>query len=79
LIELLLAHRGLPAAALDAAMRAAVDTGLVDPRTVLIDARRRGGAYQPGAAVIPLGGLARYDRPPPTLAAYDQLLTGSEG
>jgi len=25
--------------------------------------------------VIPIGALARYDRPAPALAAYDQLLT----
>ncbi len=60
-------------------MRTAIDTGLVDPQVVLIDARRRTGAQHPGAAVIPLGGVAHPARPPPTLAAYDQLLTGSEG
>jgi hypothetical protein len=27
--------------------------------------------------VIPIGALARYDRPAPTLTAYDDLLTGS--
>jgi hypothetical protein len=27
--------------------------------------------------VIPIGALARYDRPAPTLSAYDQLLSGS--
>lgn len=79
LIELLLAHRTLPADALDTAMRAAVDTGLIDPQVVLIDARRHAGT--PGtaaAAVIPLNspvGIARYDRPAPTLSAYDQLLS----
>jgi hypothetical protein len=42
---------------------------------VLIDARRltRG----PVAPVIPIGALARYDRPAPSLAGYDELLTGS--
>jgi hypothetical protein len=80
LIELLLAHRTLPTAALDAAMHTAADTGLVDPQIVLIDARRRSGAGQhPAGAVIPLGGLGSAERPPPTLAAYDQLLTGSDG
>ncbi|MEU7818955.1 IS21 family transposase [Pseudonocardia sp. NPDC049154] len=79
LIELLLAHRTLPAGALDTAMRAAVDTGLIDPQVVLIDARRRAGTPGTGAAaVIPLNspvGIARYDRPAPTLSAYDQLLS----
>jgi transposase len=83
LIELLLAHRTLPTAALNSAMRTAIDTGLIDPHVVLIDARRHAGGHQPdpatSCAVTALGGLARYDRPAPTLAAYDQLLTGSEG
>ena len=80
LIELLLAHRTLPADALDAAMRAAADTGVIDPQVVLIDARRRIGAGpHPAGSVIPLGGAAGGERPPPTLVAYDQLLTGSEG
>ncbi|HEY6793567.1 MAG TPA: IS21 family transposase [Kineosporiaceae bacterium] len=83
LIEVLLAHRTLPAAALQAAMDAAVTAGVVDPQAVVIDARHRAGrpvdaAPDPGAAaVIPLPGLARYDRPTPALTDYDQLLTGS--
>jgi hypothetical protein len=40
---------------------------------VLIDARRLAGG--PVAPVIPIGALARYDRPAPALAGYDQLLT----
>jgi hypothetical protein len=79
LIELLLAHRTLPRAGLEAAMRTAVDTGLIDPQVVLIHARRSAGADQP-AAVIPIGtAWSRYDRPAPTLTRYDQVLTGSEG
>jgi predicted nucleic acid-binding protein len=81
LIELLLAHRNLPRQALQAAMNTATETGLIDPTVVLIDARRHAGHTgedQPDA-VVPIGGWARYDRPVPTLAAYDQLLTGSEG
>ena len=76
LIEILLAHRNLPAAALVTAMDAAVTPGVLDPQVVLIDARRE--ATQQVAPVIPIGALARYDRPPPTLTAYDQLLTGSD-
>jgi transposase len=78
LIEILLAHRTLPRDALDAAMRTAVDRGLLDPQVVLIDARRHAGSEQPDGA-IPIGAWARYDRPAPTLTAYDELLTGSEG
>lgn len=76
LIEVLLAHRTLPATALLAAMDTAVAAGVVDPQAVLIDARRHAGEQV--APVIPLPALARYDRPAPTLTDYDQLLTGSQ-
>ena len=75
LIEVLLAHRTLPAAALTAAMDRAVTSGVLDPQVVLIDARRHAGGQV--APVIPIGALARYDRPAPTLTDYDDLLTGS--
>lgn len=75
LIEVLLAHRTLPAPALQAAMGTAIHTGLLDPQVVLIDARRETG--EQAAAVIPIGALARYDRPAPSLAGYDTLLTGN--
>ena len=75
LIEVLLGHRVLPADALIQAMDRAVTSGALDPQAVLIDARRLAGG--PVAPVIPLGVLARYDRPAPALAGYDQLLTRS--
>ena len=75
LIAILLAHRSMPAAALIAAMDRAVASGCLDPETVLIDARRHLSAL---VAAVPIGSLARYDRPPPTLTDYDDLLTGSE-
>ena len=75
LIEVLLAHRSLPAPALLAAMDKAITVGVLDPQVVLIDARRE--ATGQVAAVIPIGALARYDRPAPNLAGYDQLLTSS--
>jgi hypothetical protein len=74
LIEVLLAHRTMPAAALIAAMDKAVQTATLDPQLVLIDARRCAGSQL--APVIPIGALARYDRPVPTLGGYDELLTG---
>lgn len=73
LIEVLLAHRNLPAAALITAMGKAIEAGTLDPQVVLIDARREAGG--PLAPVIPIGALARYDRPAPTLSDYDDLLT----
>lgn len=77
LIEVLLAHRSLPAAALHAAMSNAIEARLLDPQVVLIDARRVvGGQQGVEASVTPIGALARYDRPAPSLAGYDELLTG---
>jgi transposase len=75
LIEVLLAHRTLPATALAAAMNAAISSGVLDPQAVLIDARR--AAVGRVAPVIPIGALARYDRPAPDLAGYDKLLSRS--
>lgn len=75
LIEILLGHRTLPAHALTAAMTSAVSSGVLDPQLVLIDARRH--AAGPVAPVIPIGSLARYDRPAPALGPYDDLLTRS--
>jgi hypothetical protein len=73
LIEVLLAHRTLPAAAVEAAMARALTSGVLDAQAVIIDARRLAGRQ--AAPVIPIGALARYDRPVPALDAYDQLLT----
>jgi hypothetical protein len=75
LTEVLLGHRTMPAAALTEAMDRAVSTGAMDPQAVLVDARRL--AASPVAPVIPIGALARYDRPAPALTGYDQLLTRS--
>jgi transposase len=75
LIEVLLAHRTLPAEVLLTALDKATEVGVLDPQVVLIDARRHTTGH--AAAVIPIGALTRYDRPAPTLTAYDQLLTGS--
>jgi transposase len=74
LTEVLLGHRTVPAAAMTEAMDRAVSSGALDPQAVLIDARRLAGG--PVAPVIPIGALARYDRPAPVLNSYDQLLTG---
>jgi transposase len=72
LIELLLAHRQLPAGAVRAGLRACVEIGVVDPAVVIVEARRAADGRT--ATVVPIGVLARYDRPTPTIDAYDQLL-----
>ncbi len=73
LVEILLAHRSLPADAVRTALRACVHIGVVDPDVVIVEARRAASNHT--AAVVPIGeALARYDRPAPTIAHYDQLL-----
>jgi len=73
LVEVLLAHRTLPADHLTQAMDRAVTAGILNPDLVLIDARRAATPHVP--AVVPIGGLDRYDRPTPSLHGYDDLLT----
>ncbi|HDL49520.1 MAG TPA: IS21 family transposase [Actinobacteria bacterium] len=75
LIEILLQHRRLPTDAIVAALDAANHTGITDPTVVIVEARRHND-QQRRPDVIPIGGLARYDRPTPDVAVYDQLLTG---
>ena len=75
LIDVLLEHRRLPAESIIQALQAANRAGIVDAPVIAIEARRHAEA-RPHAEVIPLGGLARYDRPAPSVAVYDQLLTG---
>ncbi len=72
LIEVLLAHRRLPHQALVAGMEAALAVGAVDPAVVVIEARR--AAADSSAPAVPIGTLARFDRPLPSLANYDDLL-----
>ena len=75
LIEILLQHRRLPTDAIVTALDAANHTGITDPAVVSVEARRHNDQKQP-ADVIPIGALARYDRPVPSVTIYDQLLTG---
>jgi transposase len=76
LIDVLLTHRQLPHAAVIAGMTAALTAGSVDPEVVLVEARRAAEAAPP-APVVPIGVLAKFDRPKPTLDGYDQLLEAS--
>lgn len=75
-IDVLLAHRQLPHAAVVAGMAAALAAGSIDPEIVLVEARRAAeGAAS--ALVVPIGALARFDRPKPTIGHYDDLLEAS--
>lgn len=73
LIEVLLAHRTLPADAVIEGIDRALVTGSVDPAVVLLEARRC-VEPKPGANVVPIGAHTTISRPPPTLTAYDSLL-----
>jgi transposase len=72
LIEVLLAYRTMPAQAVIVGMDAALAVGSVDPAVVLIEARK--AAEGSTVPALPIGELARFDRPKPTLNRYDDLL-----
>jgi len=73
LIEVLLAHRTLPPAAVIEGIERALTAGSVDPAVVLLEARRCTENDQI-ADVIAIGAHTLIERPPPTLSAYDDLL-----
>jgi hypothetical protein len=75
LIDVLLAHRRLPTEPIIEALAAANTAGIIDPAVITVEARRHTD-QRPPTAVVPIGALGRYDRPAPTVAIYDQLLTG---
>ena len=74
LISALLLARSLPAAAVRAGMRAALELSSVAPEVVAVEARRAAGERI--APIIPIAALDRYERPVPDLARYDVLLDG---
>ena len=75
LIGVLLAHRNLPRASVIAGIERALAVGSVDPEVVIVEARRAGDDRT--GVVVAIGALSRFDRPAPTLAAYDTLLEES--
>ncbi len=79
LVGALLLHRTLPTFALQAAMRQAITTGRFDADRLAVTARTHLAAHTEPAPPITLPGnaiLAAGTRPAPSLAGYDQLLTG---
>lgn len=79
LIGVLLLHRTQRAAGITAALEAAVAMGRYDPALVAVEARRLSPGPRPQAVALPDGAppAALADRrPPPSLTAYDTLLTG---
>jgi transposase len=75
LIEVLLAHRNTNRDALLGGIERALEVGSVDPAVVLVEARR--ATEQTNPVLLPIGSLARFDRPAPTLSPYDELLEAS--
>lgn len=71
MIGVLLAHRVLPFEAVLAGVEGALAVNSCDPDVVIVEARR---AAQRTATPVPVDGVARFDRPAPSLAAYDDLL-----
>ena len=64
----LVAHVNLPRR-----MVRAVETNMLNPEVVIIDARRTDEQHV--ASVVPIGELDRYDRPASSLLGYDELLS----
>jgi hypothetical protein len=77
LIEVLLGHRTLAAAALVQAMDRAVSAGVLDPQAVLIDARCL--VARPVALVIPIGALAATIGPPRSWPTTTSCYQGRPG
>ena len=72
MVEVLLAHRYLPAEAIRTGIAACLAVRVVDPQVVIVEARRHNQTSTD--TVVPIGTLDRYDRPAPSIARYDQLL-----
>jgi hypothetical protein len=77
LIEVLLLHRTLATEQVIAGMEAALSASITDPAVVAIEARRHGESPESVVTAEIAEGLARFDRPKPTISHYDQLLEGS--
>lgn len=71
LVEVLLVERVLGPSAMLAGLRGALSIGSVDPQVVIIEARRSLEVPRPP---FDFTALARYDRPAPSIAHYDDLL-----
>jgi transposase len=75
LIGVLLLHRILPAESVIAGMAAAATLDSVDPDLVAVEARRV--SHRPAASIPVPVSTVEVSRPAPSLAGYDQLLTGA--
>ncbi len=71
MINVLFAHRILPHDAVMGGDRAALFVNSCDPDVVIVEARR---AAQRDVEAPGVEGFSRFDRPAPSLSAYDDLL-----
>jgi len=78
LCKVLLLHRSLPGGIVAAGIDAALAVGSVDPEVVTIEARRASDHHR-SAVVVPITQARGSERPAPTLAGYDDLLTAGAG
>jgi len=62
---------------MNTAIGRAVEAGICDADAVIIEARRRADDCCVPQPVRHIGELARFDRPAPSLAGYDGLLTAT--
>lgn len=77
MIEVLLLHRTLPAAAIRVGMIQALVLGNFDPELVAVEARRHQQQHDTVAVLVLPERVAVDLRPTPTLASYDQLIHGA--
>jgi hypothetical protein len=75
LIGVLLLHRILPTDAVIAGMIAAAGLDSIDPDLVAVEARRASHPSSAASILLPASTVEK-SRPAPSLAGYDQLLTG---
>jgi transposase len=71
-VEVLLLHRTCSPQAISTGIEAALGIGSLDPNVVALEARRSAERLSPVETEV--GDLVRFDRPPPTLDPYDDLL-----
>jgi transposase len=75
MIGVLLAHRVVPFDAVVAGIDRALSVNSCDPDVVIVEARRAAGRHtQP----VTVEGMSRFDRPAPSLTAYDDLLEDAQ-
>ena len=76
MIDVLLLHRKYPKEAMRQAIARSLSLGVINTATIELLARQASAPEPRQLQLIDVSELDRYDRPPPELSAYDQLLCG---